>query len=200
MKFLIINGKLQKGGNGKFVTVPDNYNNEPLKLNDKVLMIGGKVVGNNPKGESVLSKLATPQNVIIDGTTLTFDEVENATSYAVFADGSEIGTVEKETGSTDATVTITNTSTRYIANVGTSYNGGGMANPDIGTVGTNSTETFTIPKGTTIYISANTNMGYDSFVSTSITGNITEESSGGFLAKMIINGDGTITGYANNAD
>lgn len=98
MKFLIINGKLQKGGNGKFVTVPDNYNNEPLKLNDKVLMIGGKVVGNNPKGESVLPKLATPQNVIIDGTTLTFDEVENATSYAVLADGSEIGTVENQTG------------------------------------------------------------------------------------------------------
>lgn len=98
MKFLIINGKLQKGGNGKFVTVPDDYNNEPLKLNDKVLMIGGKVVGNNPKGESVLPKLATPQNVIIDGTTLTFDEVENATSYAVLADGSEIGTVEKTTG------------------------------------------------------------------------------------------------------
>ena len=43
-------------------------------------------------------------------------------------------------------------------------------------------------------------MGYDSFVSTSITGNITEEFSGGSLAKMIINGDGTITGYANNAD
>ena len=152
MKFLIINGKLQKGGNGKFVTVSDDYNNEPLKLNGNILMIGGKVVGNNPKGESVLPKLATPQNVIIDGTILTFDEVENATSYAVLADGSEIGTVENGTGSTDATVTITNTSTRYIANVGTSYNGIGMANPDIGTVGKNSTETFTIPKGTTIYI------------------------------------------------
>ncbi len=147
-----------------------------------------------------LPQLATPQNVSANGTTVSWNEVENATSYAVLADGSEIGTVENGTGSTDATVTITNTSTRYIANVGTSYNGSGMANPDIGTVGKNSTETFTIPKGTTIYISANTNMGYDSFVSTSITGNITEEFSGGFLAKIIINGDGTITGYANNAD
>ena len=149
---------------------------------------------------SPLPQLATPQNVTADGTTVSWDEVENATSYAVLADGNEIGTVENGTGSTDATVTITNTSTRYIANVGTSYNGIGMANPDIGTVGKNSTETFTIPKGTTIYISSNTNMGYDSFVSTSITGNITEEFSGGSLAKMIINGDGTITGYANNAD
>lgn len=144
-------------------------------------------------------QLSTPVNVSADGTTVSWDEVENATSYEILADGTSIGEVENESSS-DATVTITNTSTRYVANVGTSYGGGGMANSDIGTVGTNSTEIFTIPKGTVIYISATTGMGYDSFVSTSITGNITEESSGGFLAKMIINGDGTITGYANNAD
>lgn len=146
-----------------------------------------------------LPQLSTPANISADGTTVSWDEVENATSYEILADGTSIGTVENESSS-DATVTITNTSTRYVANVGTSYDGGGMANSDIGTVGTNSTEIFTIPKGTVIYISATTGMGYDSFVSTSITGNITEESSGGFLAKMIINGDGTITGYANNAD
>lgn len=163
-------------------------------------LILADITGNVTITAECLMQLATPQNVSADGTTVSWDEVENATSYEVRADGVSIGTVENGTGSTDATVTITNTSTRYIANVGTSYNGGGMANPDIGTVGKNSTETFTIPKGTTIYISANTNMGYDSFVSTSITGNITEESSGGSLAKMIINGDGTITGYANNAD
>ncbi len=39
-------------------------------------------------------QLATPQNVTADGTTVSWDEVENATSYAVLADGSEIGTVE----------------------------------------------------------------------------------------------------------
>ena len=33
-------------------------------------------------------------NVSADGTTVSWDEVENATSYAVLADGSEIGTVE----------------------------------------------------------------------------------------------------------
>ena len=96
MKFLLINGKLYKrNSDNKIITVPDDYNNEPLKLNGNVLMIGGKVVGNNPKGESVLPKLATPQNVIIDGTTLTFDEVENATSYAVLADGASIGEVSE---------------------------------------------------------------------------------------------------------
>ena len=39
-------------------------------------------------------QLATPQNVTADGTTVSWDAVENATSYAVLADGSEIGTVE----------------------------------------------------------------------------------------------------------
>ena len=43
---------------------------------------------------SVLPQLATPQNVRANGTNVSWDEVENATSYAVLADGSEIGTVE----------------------------------------------------------------------------------------------------------
>ena len=41
-----------------------------------------------------ITQLATPQNVTADGTTVSWDAVENATSYAVLADGSEIGTVE----------------------------------------------------------------------------------------------------------
>lgn len=39
-----------------------------------------------------ITQLATPQNVTADGTTVSWDEVENATSYAVLADGNEIGT------------------------------------------------------------------------------------------------------------
>lgn len=45
-----------------------------------------------------LPQLATPQNVTADGTTVSWDEVENATSYAVLADGVSIGTVEKQNG------------------------------------------------------------------------------------------------------
>lgn len=41
-----------------------------------------------------MTQLATPQNVSADGTTVSWDAVENATSYAVLADGNEIGTVE----------------------------------------------------------------------------------------------------------
>lgn len=41
-----------------------------------------------------LPQLATPQNVTADGTTVSWDEVENATSYAVLADGTSIGTVK----------------------------------------------------------------------------------------------------------
>lgn len=41
-----------------------------------------------------LPYLATPQNVAVDNTTLTFDPVENATSYEIFVDGISIGTYE----------------------------------------------------------------------------------------------------------
>lgn len=41
--------------------------------------------------EEALPQLATPQNVTADGTTLSFDEVENATSYEIYADGVSIG-------------------------------------------------------------------------------------------------------------
>ena len=101
MKFLIINGKFARMSNGDFITVPDNYNNEPLTINGKLLMVGGAIVGKNFTGET---QLATPQNVTADGTTVSWDEVENATSYAVLADGSEIGTVQG--GPTGGTLTI----------------------------------------------------------------------------------------------
>ena len=97
MKFLIINGKLARMSNGDFITVPDNYNNELLVINGKLLTVGGAIVGKNFTGEV---QLATPQNVTANGTTVSWDAVENATSYAVLADGSEIGMVEKETGYT----------------------------------------------------------------------------------------------------
>lgn len=38
-----------------------------------------------------LPQLATPANVSADGTTVSWDEVENATSYEVFADNNSIG-------------------------------------------------------------------------------------------------------------
>ena len=51
MKFLIINGKLARMSNGDFITVPDNYNNEPLTINGKLLTVGGAIVGKNFTGE-----------------------------------------------------------------------------------------------------------------------------------------------------
>lgn len=41
-----------------------------------------------------LPQLATPQNVSVDGTTLSWDEVENATSYDIYADGTLIGNTD----------------------------------------------------------------------------------------------------------
>lgn len=43
-----------------------------------------------------LTQLATPQNVTADGTTVSWDEVENATSYEIYADGVSIGTVDAQ--------------------------------------------------------------------------------------------------------
>lgn len=45
MKFLRVNGKLVRMSNGDFITVPDDYNNEPLRINGKLLMVGGAIVG-----------------------------------------------------------------------------------------------------------------------------------------------------------
>lgn len=40
------------------------------------------------------TQLATPQNVSADGTVVSWDEVENATEYEVYADGASIGTAK----------------------------------------------------------------------------------------------------------
>ena len=40
-----------------------------------------------------LPQLYTPVNVSADGTTVSWDEVENATSYEILADGTSIGEV-----------------------------------------------------------------------------------------------------------
>lgn len=53
---------------------------------DKVVFNGVTVFESKPQ-------LATPQNVSVDGTVVSWDEVENATSYEVLADGTSIGTV-----------------------------------------------------------------------------------------------------------
>ena len=44
-----------------------------------------------------LSQLSTPANISADGTTVSWDEVENATSYEILADGTSIGEVENVT-------------------------------------------------------------------------------------------------------
>ena len=58
---------------------------------------------------SPLPQLATPQNVTADGTVVSWDEVENATSYEVLAGGASIGTVEAiNVIQTDSALTILN--------------------------------------------------------------------------------------------
>lgn len=49
MKFLRIDGKLQKDAQGKFITVPDNYDNELLTLNGELLKTSAGLIGNKYK-------------------------------------------------------------------------------------------------------------------------------------------------------
>ena len=49
MKFLIIDGKFQKNTNGQLITVPDNYDNELLTLNGKLLKTSAGLIGNKYK-------------------------------------------------------------------------------------------------------------------------------------------------------
>ena len=49
MKFLRIDGKLQKDAQGKFITVPDNYDNQPLTLEGKLLKTSAGLVGKKHK-------------------------------------------------------------------------------------------------------------------------------------------------------
>lgn len=80
MNFLTINGKPQTH-NGKFITVPDGYNNELIKVNGKLLKFG-----NNLIGDSVL-QLSTPINLELNNTILSWNKVENAEKYAILVDG-----------------------------------------------------------------------------------------------------------------
>ena len=48
MKFLLINGKLYKrNSDNKVITVPDNYNNKPLRLNNQLVKSDTAIVGSN---------------------------------------------------------------------------------------------------------------------------------------------------------
>lgn len=53
-----------------------------------------------------LTQLATPQNVTANGTTVSWDEVENATSYEIYADGISIGEYTPQPEPKGGTLTI----------------------------------------------------------------------------------------------
>lgn len=61
MKFLTIDGKLQKDANGKLITVPDNYAGKLIKLNGKLLKHNNKLVkgggGVTPPSNTVTFKI-----------------------------------------------------------------------------------------------------------------------------------------------
>ena len=68
----------------------------------------GKLVIARPSGnvtikivaKQTMTQLATPQNVSVEDTTLSFDEVENAEEYEVFVDNVSIGSYQVSKGET----------------------------------------------------------------------------------------------------
>lgn len=113
----------------------------------------GALALSNPTGDisititavEALPQLATPTNVAVTDTTLTFDEVENATSYEVFVDNVSIGTYE--VGVTKVTYLLNNTidtQTDFSTNI--SFNdGNGNSYTEI--AGAHYTETGEPPDG-----------------------------------------------------
>lgn len=67
-----------------------------LTINNKLLRYKNKLV---MRGSS-LPVLSTIENISVNNNILTFDPVENATSYEIFVDGVSIGTYEVSTGET----------------------------------------------------------------------------------------------------
>lgn len=61
----------------------------------KLLVFNGKIILNNSKivATDIVStpQLAAPTNLTADGTTVSWDAVENATSYNVYADDTLLG-------------------------------------------------------------------------------------------------------------
>lgn len=99
MKFLTINGKIQTV-NGKLITVPDNYNNELIKINGKVIKTSTNLIGGNGEsggGTPDPEPVSTGSATFSDGVTLTWEELkltENGTNYGYDANhikNTEIG-------------------------------------------------------------------------------------------------------------
>lgn len=67
-----------------------------------------------------LPQLATPQNVAVDGTTLSWDAVENATSYDIYADGTLIGNTTGQPAAYTDCLTFTGETSEFTLSVGSS--------------------------------------------------------------------------------
>lgn len=105
-----------------------------------------------------------------------------------------VGEVEEE--KTEATVTITNTSATYTADVSIGQTG---LITGIGLVSPNETKTFTVTIGETLWIFSSTGV-MPAWETSSITGDIEATITTAPNKAFLVNGDGAITGYACDWD
>ena len=174
MKFLTINGKLQRDSAGRLITVPDNYDNSAITLNGKLLKTGGGLIGSN----IIKRQLSTPSISLVNDTTIQINSIDsNATTIAVYADGTKIGEVAKE-----AFVPVTKYSVTLVW--------GGDGSGDISAVydGTNASGTY-LGSGFGTYEISSGHIYYEtgifSISSTSVSGGVTSDGT--------VTGNGTIT-------
>lgn len=161
----------------------------------------GALTLSNPTGDvsvsitavEALPQLATPTNVAVTDTTLTFDEVENATSYEVFVDNVSIGT---HTNVIEYQITVTNSNTNYkdVENLliyesdTNSLSTSGATK--LGEVSSNQTVVFNVTKK---YILVNNIYGYVKSYSGGLT--LVNSEYGTTLFEVSNNGTITATGY-----
>lgn len=142
---------------------------------------------------SALPQLSTPTNVSVTDTTLSFDEVENATSYEVFVDNVSIGT---HTNVIEYQITVTNSNTNYkdVENLliyesdTNSLSTSGATK--LGEVSSNQTVVFNVTKK---YILVNNIYGYVKSYSGGLT--LVNSEYGTTLFEVSNNGTITATGY-----
>lgn len=142
-----------------------------------------------------LPQLATPQNVAVNGTTLSWDAVENATSYDIYADGTLIGNTAG--GATAYAVTISVSGDTFSACSFTLYSTDDYSNPTSGTMVysndglTNETVTIEVDKKYIVLVDSGSGSYGASFLE-DVTGGIHPVSGhSGFVVEVL--GQGTVS-------
>lgn len=205
MKFLTINGKLQRDSAGKLITIPDNYDNQALTLNGKLLKTGAGIIGSNilKKYYNITATLshvaAASGNAVSIGTGETVILSYTAASGYALPDmvtvtgatgvwNKDAGTLTLSNPTANVTFSITGVAAAVTKYNVTIIDGGGSSMISAVYDGTNNSGTYLGNEFGTYEISSG-HIYYET--GTSMISNISV--SGGVSKDGTVTGDGTIT-------